>query len=1183
MPTTTALRFLCLTLALFTLYLPTPTQQFCQLPKKERMRVGSIIWKSILDETKGRHVADKDDCRRDPWRQEWLEIMVENREAAAKAREEQKKLEKLKPPMIPKKLTISLFTPKLQDPVSHFTSAVIAMRYVEPVPLRLPIGPKPRPLYPAYRPIEVHIVARKGDISTEFVRTVNSNWKDPVIKPLLKANFKILDLMGQVFAAIKWPKDKTCAPKIVPNPMYINKDKKKQLKNLMVMKGCNDVGLRDRIMRIESFSNDLDGDEMVFSMKLRRSEFCQPRHRKIPLPVAAKKSLFYKMYGCWYKDYPIQTGDVLMKHVDAFLEARVKEEHHEQVWFDDSYVKWPVHHVQALHELGLPPDVPPVKHVPKQQIQIPSAPPKAKIAIPVKQVVSKPIPIMSLPVLSLNGDKKTSRKRGPSADELRRRRVGKGAEGMRRKVMKRVSDSMSDERSKFDHLLQMDMNKLKGRMRVPENEDSRRKRVETSDKSKYRKFKRRKFRSGGLNKHNQNIENYRNHQNYLKNQNNSQNNMNQRSKKDTGINFGQLRRNWDSRKRYRASKRPGANNLREKYRKGKLRRDVLLHRKQSRQSAKISSQRKYEIMKNRRKQAHAETPAKAQFERNLKEEIPILKIYLPNSEKNRNESDLRDIRADNESKPQNLKKSEPKSEIKEMDFEGPMEEDNSPDPLTQIKQRLLSERLLHDWGETTPSQIPENQISDPESVETKSDQNNYKRDHYDQSNNVSNKPNLDNENLAQDPETGRKLFFPGFGFPGFKPPPGIKLPKPPKLPNPFAQTPAPPAPTTKEEEARPWPRNPAFEFSIAYNSFMTQDIFFRQDKVKMPIKAWTTMLKKVNLQHTKTKYAVASPAVVEMVPKSEFPEYVERNGKVFKVVYTSDEESPLEKTRRETIRRFEVLRNKDLKNELKDETERKEFHELLGKVKNWAKMEKECAEIKTLVDRRKEEDSLSDEDQIKLWKLYTKLNKQLKKVGAVKKGGFLKGLKGKAGKSKPDYVEGLVISVGFHALLNKTLSDSDLLKILNKEFPETKIPSATGLNTGKLFNISVNVNGSDVVKFSFGMLHYKKSARVKGEITPFRYERWIFVREILEPFYIDQLKKYTKIGSKADAENKHKMYLKNKWTHKNEIKEQIKERRRREEEEEERRIKKEIEKRRKVEEQKARRRSRRLGPGRFWV
>ena len=77
------------------------------------------------------------------------------------------------------------------------------------------------------------------------------------------------------------------------------------------------------------------------------------------------------------------------------------------------------------------------------------------------------------------------------------------------------------------------------------------------------------------------------------------------------------------------------------------------------------------------------------------------------------------------------------------------------------------------------------------------------------------------------------------------------------------------------------------------------------------------------------------------------------------------------------------------------------------------------------------------------------------------------------------------------------------------------------------------------VKESIGFIKKEHKKFVLGQIEPFVYQRWLFAREALEVFFIDELKHYTTI-TEQEAEAKHREYLKKKNAHFQEIYKEMK-------------------------------------------
>lgn len=448
------------------------------------------------------------------------------------------------------------------------------------------------------------------------------------------------------------------------------------------------------------------------------------------------------------------------------------------------------------------------------------------------------------------------------------------------------------------------------------------------------------------------------------------------------------------------------------------------------------------------------------------------------------------------------------------------------------------------------------------------------------------------------------------------------------LGNPFKKQPPKPSKPSKFV----WPKNPAFEYSLMYNSILTKDIFFRKEKIKMSMKKFKKFM---------TKTGEAAPTIspfkgeLEEIPEDEFPEFVERDGKVFKVVYENvkiaeedleKKEKELKKKKQEEIKKKEkkamrsgsekvrvaVIKKKELtttwklkkimreideykrkakeggsfaekKQEMEDDIKVK-IEEYKDLEKEKLELEKDAKELRMVQEDiptklRKIEEALGDYDKLEkktqtgsrtpaqdkeMVEILNRVEKELEQIEDIEalvkeeeKKGTEKGAaqeKSPAEEAKeevkeekkepkliPDHVEGLLVTVGMHYLslgpLDKKITALSFVPLIQEEFPEAAVAGVKGKIEGGTLNL---VDSDDKVVVSFGVAKKEIKKRVSGKLEPFVYQRWLFVRESFEAYFVDALKHYKRI-SKEEAEVKHKEHMKRKNEHYQKIYQEIKE------------------------------------------
>jgi hypothetical protein len=109
------------------------------------------------------------------------------------------------------------------------------------------------------------------------------------------------------------------------------------------MDKCKKGKVENRRIRFENYNKILDGDEYIYGIKLRQLEFCKKKHHAIIPEIAKRKPMFYKLYGCWYKDYPIEVMDKTVEEVDDYLTKNEEKEKKEIEEFEKKHIAWADH------------------------------------------------------------------------------------------------------------------------------------------------------------------------------------------------------------------------------------------------------------------------------------------------------------------------------------------------------------------------------------------------------------------------------------------------------------------------------------------------------------------------------------------------------------------------------------------------------------------------------------------------------------------------------------------------------------------------------------------------------------------------------------------------------------------------------------------------------------------------
>lgn len=992
----------------------------CQMPKKIQEKIGTLIYESIFDESKGKHDEKLDGCMKDDYRVEWFEVFFENEKERKRVEEIEKKVkeEKEKKMQSKKNPLLDLFAkiPEVDVPESRYYYAVLAIKYDEVKPLRLPMLPPPKgpPETEPFKPVQVKIKARLGNYTDEVKRTVTSTFKNPLIKALIKPSFKPDQLTEKLVKAIKFAKEPKCQVKIEQNPMVA-----KKTMNILHAKDCKIADIGEKRLRFEDYNKLLDGDEYVYGFKVRRLEFCKKHHRHISEAVAAKKPLFYKLFGCWYKKYPIKIEDKLVKEIDKHLVEMEEKDKKEKEAFNNKYVLW-THHPDLAR----------------------------------KRI-----------------EEEKWKQREKEREERRRERERLRKERARRRRRQRMRRRRRSKAKKKASVLKKATSKF-SKMRKP-----------TVSASKG---------AGGLTRQ----------------------------------------------RKYSAFRKKNVIDLNGKLPSwmGGMLNGVNLNPFKGIGSKKNSKMPK-------------------------KDEKMISGIYKRSSSvSGKGQKPKRRFRG----RYYNLGKGEGKWGNKVGRRRG----------RSKRGKKRAGKKKDFRWG----------------------------WDNYHMKSGRI-------RNWGRVWKVDRKLF----------------------LGNLNTNKPAP------KPEKFEWPMNPAFEYSLVYNSILTKDIFFRKEKIKMSVKNFKKFMEK-----TGEPAPMISPfeGKLEEIPEDEFPEYVERDGKVFKVVYENvkiaeedlekkeeelkqkkkEEEKQKEKEEMQSgsdrvkqalikkkqlttdwklkaiMREIEDYKRKaklggqfaEQKQEMEDQIHEKieeyrdlekdklEYEEEAGRMKMAEK--KLPAKLEKIEQTLKEYEKLEKETKTgsrtpaqdkEMGELLTKVEKELGEIESIEaliKQEDEEEKKGKEKDSKekdkektpeeeakeeveeekkepkliPDHVEGLLVTVGMHYLslgpLDKKITALTFVPLLQKEFPEAAVPGVKAKMEGGTLNL---VDSDDKVAVSFGVAKKEIKKRVSGKLEPFVYQRWLFVRESFEAYYVDALKHYKRI-SKEEAEIKHKEHMKRKNAHYQKIYDQIK-------------------------------------------
>ena len=798
------------------------------------------------------------------------------------------------------------------------------------------------------------------------------------------------------------------------------------------MQNCKKGEVRNRRLRLETYNKILDGDEYVYGIKLRQLEFCKKEHHGILPQIAKKKPMFYKLFGCWYKNYPIKIVDKVVEEIDKWLDTQRAKEIKEIKDFEEQHVSWSDHEELARKKI----------------------------------------------------------------EEEKKRDFLEGLRTQKKKGIEDLKRRFKD--LKEGHEKARVQRRRRKKMKIM-------KKTQKRSKKRRRRKRRRKSLKGSLGG------------NVL-----SKGGQGGLLGKKGGL--GVLSKN----RKYGMSSKSG----------------------QKKKTQKISGLKGINSEK-------AAAIGVAPWMGNLLSGINLNPMGSLQSKKSKKSSLTRND----------------KSKISKIYRD-------SGHPLSKSFDGGFTTLGL--WG----------------NKHKKKRKKSKKKKVWGWHNYHNKSGRIRNWKTAFKKE--RKLFMPG-------------MPKPPG----FGKPP--------KKEPFVWPKNPAFEFSLVYNSMMTKDIFFRQETFKLNKKEFEKLI--LATGESSPVIPLEKPKL-EDIPEDKFPKFVERNGKVYKVVYqdvdqTKEEQKKEKKENaekrlkmvkdqtkflylekkllyelRKILREIRVTEvelvkyekavhdiQKDKLNTSQDAKVTTLKTDIEKKIQELDLLEQEKEKIKselaaqkhekikledtempkelTIVDKlltyydrqagRVQSKSMTMGQEHKLNGILKKIKNQLEKYSArvksegkqeekkmavlevQKKESPKKEAEKEAGLPKPDSVKCLLITVGMHFLalgpLVKKITAANMVPAIKKAFPELDLEGLTP----KVEDTSIDfLDADEAVKESIGFIKKEHKKFVLGQIEPFVYQRWLFAREALEVFFIDELKHYTTI-TEQEAEAKHREYLKKKNAHFQEI------------------------------------------------